>query len=72
MIIKCRNYFIYIYSIRAFIRFVLQIFLLSFETDPFSESIILLELEPFALEFGLTVFQNVLLSVMCFLFKSVK
>ena len=72
MIIKCRNYFIYIYSIRAFIRFVLQIFLLSFETDPFSESIILLELEPFSLEFGLTVFQNVLLSVMCFLFKSVK
>ena len=72
MIIKCRNYFIYIYSIRAFIRFVLQIFLLSFETDHFSESIILLELEPFSLEFGLTVFQNVLLSVMCFLFKSVK
>ena len=38
-------------------------FLFSLKIDPFSESIILLELEPFPLKFGLIVFQNVLLSV---------
>ena len=51
---------------------VLQILLLSFEIDPFSESIILLELELFSLKFGLIVFQNVSLSGSSFILKFVK
>ena len=35
---------------------VLQVFLLSFKIDPFSESIVLLKLEPFSLKFGLPYF----------------
>ena len=50
---------------------VLQVFLLSFKIDPFSESIILLKLEPFSLKFGLIVFQNVLLSITSFISKFV-
>ena len=49
----------------------LQVLLLPFKIDCISKNVILLELEPFSLKFGLIVFQNVLLSVMSFIFELV-
>ena len=73
MVIKCRNYSIYIYSIRAFIRSVLQIFLLSFKIDPFSESIILQELGTFLIRIWFNCFREYFTnSYVFFIFKFVK
>ena len=49
----------------------LHVLLLPFKIDRISKNVILLELEPFSLKFGLIVFQNVLLSVMSFIFELV-
>ena len=49
----------------------LQVLLLPFKIDRISKNVILLELKPFSLKFGLIVFQNVLLSVMSFIFELV-